>query len=315
MRLVKVKAPSGLGNEIMSTAFSVGIESVSFHQVEKHTTKGKTETQDVVDIETSTPNANRFIDRLLAADYFDRELFSFNVREPRSVLTSTDMSSLTVPLEVPPSDLFEELWQFTHITYSLVGRIFIASCLIAFGLIQHQILLIIAGLLFLPLLPMLTAVGFGAITRNWQLGLHGIAAFGVSISILIIGGAAVGALSSPPLRYDEFPSITISLLLTAGVGIAAGLAAIDDVGRRELIGLAAAAQIGITPVWIGVYLVFGLPSGESELYTRIVALLLNILMLLLGSVIVYWISGVAASSLRRIESRRAKSAVPREVAL
>jgi hypothetical protein len=111
MRLVKVKAPSGLGNEIMSTAFSVGIESVSFHQVEKHTTKGKTETQDVVDIETSTPNANRFIDRLLAADYFDRERFSFNVREPRSVLTSTDMSSLTVPLEVPPSDLFEELWQ------------------------------------------------------------------------------------------------------------------------------------------------------------------------------------------------------------
>ena len=317
MRLVKVKAPSGLGQDVMKTAFAVGIETVSFHAVTKHSADGTSNSMDVIDVETSTPKAHSFIDKLLAADYFDREQFSFNVREPRSVLSGEDVSELTKPLAVPPVDLFEELWQFSHITYSLIGRVFISACLLAYGLIQQQTLLIIAGLLFLPLLPMLTAIGFGGITRNWKLCMHGITAFAACVLTLFLGGVAVGAVSSPPMRYDEFTSLPISLLITAAVGIAAGLAAIDDVGRRELIGLAAAAQLGIIPVWLGVTLVFGTSPGtnESEIYTRILTFALNVLMLLLGSVAIYWLSGMATRGLQALEKRPEKSGRRQEAIL
>lgn len=303
MRLVKVKGPSGSGNAIMQTAFSVGVESVSFHNVTKHSPDGTPVAMDVVDIETSTPKANSFVDKLLSEPYFDRSQFSFNAREPRSIVSSVDSSSLTIPLHVPHTDILEELWQFSHITYGLVGRVFVASCLLAYGLIQQQILLMIAGLFFLPMLPILMSVSLGGLNRDWRLCLHGIGALAACTVTLFVGGIAVGALSSPPIRYDEFPSIPISILITAGVGIAAGLAAIDDVGRRELIGLAAASQVGIIPVWLGVTFIFGAVHDMATAHVpyRIATFGVNTLMLLLGSAAVYWLTGLAGPGVRSIE--------------
>lgn len=303
MRLVKVKGPSGSGNEIMQTAFSVGIESASFHNVTKHSSDGPPVATDVVDIETSTPKANCFVDKLLSEPYFDREQFSFNVREPRSIVSSVDAKSLTIPLHVPHTDIFEELWQFSHITYGLVGRVFIASCLLAYGVIQQQILLMIAGLFFLPMLPILTSVSLGGVNRDWRLCLHGVGALAACTVTLVAGGIAVGAISSPPVRYDEFPSLPISILITVGVGIAAGLATIDDVGRRELIGLAAAAQIGIIPVWFGVAFIFAAMHGTNSTHMpyRLATFGVNTLMLLLGSAAVYWLTGLAGPGVRSIE--------------
>ena len=293
MRLVKISAPQGKGTNVAQTAFSVGIEQVSIQTAESHRATGEPQTRDVVDIETSTPKAKHFIDALLAADFYNSEEFSIAVRQPRSIISGDSLRELTRPLVVPATDIFEELWQFSHITVGFVGRNFIAACLLAYGLIHQQILLIIAGLLFLQLLPLLLAFGFGAWTRTWKLVGQSILAFFTAVILLILGGVSVAAVSNPPLKYDEFNTMFVGFLISIAVGVAAGLANSDDVGRREFLGLAATAQIAIIPVWFGICFVFGFPTttGQDEIMTRALGFGLNVLTIIIVSLATYILLG------------------------
>jgi len=304
MRLVKISAPGGKGAQVAQVAFSVGINQASIQQEEILSADGEAQTKDAVDIQTSTPKSKRFVDALLATDFYNQEDYSINIRQPRSIISSESLHELTKPLVEPATDIFEELWQFSHITAGFIGRIFIAACLLAYGLIQHQTLIIIAGLLFLPLLPTLLAIGFGAWTRQWKLVGQGALAFLTATVLLILGGVLVAALSEPPLKYNEFNSLTVSFLISIAVGIAAGLASIDDVGRRELIGLAATAQIAIIPVWFGICFVFGFPvtTGENDITNRAVALLLNTLTIIVASLATYILFGAASRPLAKVRS-------------
>jgi len=303
MRLIMVAAPEGLGDDVAKLAFSVEIEKVSRRQVESQHADGKVERKDVVDIETSTPKGKRFIDAVLAADFYNQEDFTISIRQPRSILSGTGVRELTKPLVEPSSDIFEELWQFSHITFGFVGRIFIAACLLAYGLIQHNTLLIIAGLLFLPLLPVLMAFGFSAWTKKWKLTAQSFLAFLTAIILLILGGVLIASISSPPLKFNEFSSLGVSFLISLAVGTAAGLASIDDAGRRELIGLAAAAQTAIIPVWFGICLIFGFPktTGESEITTRLITFFVNILTIVIASLAVFVLTRVANKWLGRLK--------------
>jgi len=289
MRLVKINAPQGKGVKVAQVAFSVGIEQVSVFQVESHRASGEPQTKDSVDIETSTPTAKRFVDALLAADFYNRQDYTINIRQPRSVISKESLRELTKPLVVPATDIYEELWQFSHITVGFVVRNFIAACLLAYGLIHQQILLMIAGLLFLQLLPLLLAIGYGAWTQTWKLVVQSASAFLVAVVLLIGGGALVAAVSSPPLKYDEFNSLPVGFLISLAVGIAAGLANSDDVGRREFLGLAATAQIAIIPVWFGICFVFGFPTttGQEEIASRAVGFGLNVLTIIVASLATY----------------------------
>jgi len=306
MRLVKIHAPVGRGKNVMQIAFSSGIHKVSLYNSTCHNADGTIKGQDVVDIETSTPKAKLFVDELLKADFFDRDEFALTLRQPRSIFFEEGLGEITRPLAEPSTDLLEELWQFSHLTYGLAIRVFIAACLLAYGLIQQQILLIIGGLLFLPLLPILLAIGFGAWSSQWKLVVQGLATFAVSILVLVGGGMVVAAITSPPLRYSEFSSIPTSLLISSIVGIAAGFSSIDDAGRRELIGLAAAAQIGVIPVWVAVYIIFGLTTDVDEqiLETRILSFVLNVLGIVVTSLGVFVITRVVNNDLSRVRKRK-----------
>ena len=257
-----------------------------------------------MDFEASTPKAKRFVDALLAADFYDPADYTINIRQPRSIISKESLRELTRPLVVPASDIYEELWQFSHVTVGFVGRNFIAACLLAYGLIHQKILLILAGLLFLQLLPLLLAFGFGAWTRKCKLAGSSVLAFIVAVVLLIGGGAAVAAVSSPPLKYDEFNTLLIGWLISLAVGIAAGLANSDDVGRREFLGLAATAQIAIIPVWFGICFVFGFPSTTSrdEITTRALGFGLNILTIIVASLATYVLLGATNSDLPDGES-------------
>lgn len=305
MRLVMVNAPEGRGRDIARIAFDAGIAKVSHRQVTSHEADGKTETKDVVDVETSTPKAKRYIDGILAADFYSPADITISVRQPRAIISKDDVRDLTRPLVEPATDIFEELWQFTHVTYGFVGRIFIAACLLAYGLIQQKILLIIAGLLFLPLLPLMLSLGFGAWTRNWKLVLQGFVACLTATVLLLAGGAAIAAVSSPPIKYDDFNSLSVGFLISVAVGIAAGLANIDDVGRREMIGLAATAQVAILPVWFGICLVFGFPTtvSESEIANRALSFIINVVTIIVVSLAVYILTGAASRFLSRLKDR------------
>jgi hypothetical protein len=305
MRLIKVSAPEGRGEDVARIAFSVGIETVSISQSKSLHGDGRTETKDSVDIDTSTPKGKRFVDALLAADFYNSTDFSINIRQPRSIISNENIRDLTRPLVEPATDILEELWQFTHITYGFVGRTFIAACLLAYGLIQQHTLLIIAGLLFLPLLPLLASVGFGAWTRNLKLSAHGILAFLTAAILLLAGGAAIAAVSDPPVKYDEFSTPLVGFLISLAVGIAAGLSNIDDVGRREMIGLAATAQIAIIPVWFGICLVFGFPAttGENEIINRALSFFINIATIIVASLAIYVLTGAASRYLARFKDK------------
>src|SRR5438105_4641867 len=105
MRLIKISVPAGWGEKVLNTAFSAGVKRLSMLQWTEYLANGQTETKDVLDIQTSTPQAKRFIDKLLAADYYDPEQVTFNTRQPRSLVSNKDIPELTAPLVEPASDL------------------------------------------------------------------------------------------------------------------------------------------------------------------------------------------------------------------
>ncbi len=111
----------------------------------------------------------------------------------------------------------------------------------------------------------------------------------------ILAGIAVAFFSQPPLKYDEFNSLLVGLLISLAVGIAAGLANIDDVGRRKFLGLAATAQIAIVPVWFGICFVFGFPAtgSQSEIAWRAFGFGLNVLTIISSSLVTYIALGAA----------------------
>jgi hypothetical protein len=299
MRLVRVKTPSGRAADVAQIAFSSGIDQVSTSTVQVLHPDRKELVQDVVDIETSTPKAKAFIDALTSASFFDPETFSIAVRQPRSIVSHERVTSITWPLAEPTIDIFEELWQFSQITYGFVGRILIGSMLLAYGLIEYKLLFIIAGLLFIPLLPLMLAAGFGVWTRQWRLAAQGIMAFAIAAALLAFGGVIVALMSNPPMRYNESNSLGAGFLISLAVGVAAALATADDVGRREMIGLAATAQVAIIPVWFGVSFVFGFSAIDSmPASKRGLSLLMNVTTIVLASMITYAFLAMKASALR-----------------
>jgi hypothetical protein len=169
MRLVKVSAPEGMGEKVAQLAFESGIDQVSLHRQDTLKPDGTRTGKDVIDIQTSTPAAKKFIEALMAAPFYDPGQYSLNVRQPRSIASRGGPSKVTWPLVEPSLDIYEDLWQFSHLTLGFVGRVLIAGLLLAYGVIEDRTLVIVAGLLFLPLLPLKLAVGFGCSTREWRL--------------------------------------------------------------------------------------------------------------------------------------------------
>ncbi len=249
MRLITVKGPNGSAQDIARIAFSSGIAEVTVQQGQTlHATKPET-LNDIVKIGTATPTAKKFIDALIAAPFFNQEEYTIAVKQPRSIISSEKLSNITRPLVEPTIDILEELWQFSHVSFGFVGRILIGAFLLAYGMIQFKLLFMIAGLLFIPLLP--------------------------------------------PMLAMESNSLLAGFLISLAVGVAAGLATADDVGRREMIGLAATAQVAILPVWFGVCFVFGFPALESmPPARRAISLVVNVTSIVIASFITYAVLGM-----------------------
>ena len=90
--------------------------------------------------------------------------------------------------------------------------------------------------------------------------LRGLRAVAVSTVLAVAAGALVAAIQGGPIQFAAFKSPLGSLAISAVIGITAGLSKADDTGRRYLIGVAAAVQLAIFPVWLGAALVVG-PAG------------------------------------------------------
>ena len=132
MRRIKIQTHERHLDKIKRIAFAAGIESISIHNVEKHRSTGETETILVFEVETSTPQGRDLVARLIADDFFDPQETTFTVRQGRSIVSRANIANITYPLAEPSTDLLEELWQSSHLTLGLIGRIFIAG-LFGFG--------------------------------------------------------------------------------------------------------------------------------------------------------------------------------------
>ena len=266
MRLITIRAPKGQGQKVAELAFKSAIPQVSSFQAKALKADNTSEDQDIVEVESATPKIKEFVESLMEASFYDPKSFSFTIRHPESVYAEEPPEKETHPIIRPTTDVYEELWQFSKITVSLVGRVFLAAALVAYGMREGYLPLIIAGLLFLPYHHHMLSVALGGSITEWRFFRQGLYAFLVSTLCIVAAGALVALLMEPPIKFTEFSSSPLSsFLLSMTIGIAAGLGSIDDAGRRELIGLAATAHISIYPVWFGMKFIFGFDPSDKPM--------------------------------------------------
>lgn len=274
MRLITIRAPKGHGEQIAALAFQADISNVAFQEAKTLKANKTTIVQEVIQIEAATPKAKKFIEAFMDAPFYDPAAFSFTIRHPESLYASEPPEKETQPITRPTTDVYEDLWQFSQITVSLIGRVFLSSLLLGYGMVEGYMPLIIAGLLFLPYHHQMLSMALGSSIREWRLLRQGIYAFLISTIAIVLAGVCVGLLKEGPVEFTQFlsPPLT-SFLLAAVIGIAAGLGDVDDAGRRELIGLAATAHISVYPAWFGLKFIFGFEPSDKPVEHLLVFLM------------------------------------------
>lgn len=289
MRSVQVNAPKELEDQLAHLAHECDVSVVSVTNVTAIHSTGAPESKIAVSFETSTPKAKIFVERLLLSEIYDRDKVWIDVRERRAIINKDPLPDVTYPWVIPGTDVLEDLYQFSHITVGLIGRVFIAACLLSYGLLHQNLLLMIAGMMFIPMLPVLSAIGFGAWVGHWHLSFRALGVLGLTLALLFMGGLLIAAIESPPVRYDEFSSPAAGALISIAVGVAAALANTDDVGRRELIGLPATSQIAIVPAWMGLCAGLGVPAsdGSGSVQQHLLSLAINMLCVVVASLVTY----------------------------
>lgn len=286
MRILTIRVPAGQAMRVTQTAFASGIKQVSTHQVQQYCEGRPGVTQEVVEVETSTPLAGKFLQELACLKEFDKNTWVISGRHPRSLITQEDIRKETHPVVIPALEILEDLWLFSHVTASLVGRVFLSALLLAYGMIELNLPVMIAGLLFLPYHHQMLATAFGACTRSWRLLAQALWSLLLSTAVIIAAAACVAYFTEPPLKFDQFGSLLSGFFIALIIGVAAALASTDDAGRRELIGLAATAHITVLPAWFGICLVFGFPEGRI-LTERLMAFGINVSTLIFAAIAVF----------------------------
>jgi hypothetical protein len=299
MRLVRINVPKGNAHSVLEIAFSAGVREATVRVEQIHSAEGDTHAIEVVDAAVATPTARAYLGALHAAPFFDATRMSVTVRRPQAIISQQPVSKITRPLRQPANDVLEEFWQLTHVTVSFIARVAVAAGLLAHGMLHNKMLVIVAGLLFMPSLPPMLSAAFGTITARWRLVAQGAIALLVLLIIDVAAGALVALIEGGTIQFHDFPSLKSALLIAAVVGLASGFATCDDAGERQLIGLAAASQIALVPVWFGLCFVLGplLPQLAAE---RALSLALNIVAVVAFAALIYALLGYRARELHGV---------------
>lgn len=130
MRLVKINAPEGQGAVIARMALDMVIPNATVYSVQAYSIEKGQYTEDVIEVKTSTPEAKDFVEKLMTAPFFSPKEYSIAVRYPRSIVSAEKIRRVTLPFVIPPIDIYEELWEFSHITFSFIGRAIAAATVI-----------------------------------------------------------------------------------------------------------------------------------------------------------------------------------------
>lgn len=301
MHEIRVTVPQGRAKDVADLALRAGIPQVAIYQAFAH---GPNQHKEVVSAETSTPLAKKFVDSVLTSAWFDSSQFSVSSRELRAVVTNAHPRDLTQPMLEPPINVFEDLWQLNHITISYIGRCVAGAALLAYGMLENDPIIIVVAALFLPFLSQALALSFGVWAGDLSLAIQGIKALSVSIVSSILAGAVVTLLHGPPMLFHNFMPPLPSLAVSMVIGITAGFITADDAGRRYLIGVAAAVQYGVFPVWFGFCLVKGFPDART-VSLRLTEFLINLVTPMIFGLIGYLLLDIKRKDVRGFVRQRA----------
>jgi hypothetical protein len=299
MHEVRITAPAGSTDRVVGLALQAGISQATVYDVFVH---GPNEKKHVISVETSTPQAKAFVDSVFASDWFDTENYSITTRELRAIFSAERIRDITKPMIEPALDVLEDLWQLNHITPSYVGRAAGAAILLAYGMFHNSAIAIVVAALFLPFLSQVLAIGFGLRAGDRGLAKQGAAALALSTVLSIAGGIIVGLFFDRGISYTEFESPLVAFAISSVIGAAAGLASADDAGRRYLIGVAAAVQYAVFPVWVGTAVVHGFPAAPV-ITERIGAFFTNMVTIAVVAACVYAWAGMRKEDVNAFRSK------------
>jgi hypothetical protein len=257
MHEIRAALPLEYVPEAVAIARRVGIERVTVTDVYIY---GADARRQLLSVETSTPKARAFVDGFLGSSILSNSDYALTSREVRAIIDDQPTSSITHPMSEPFPDVIQDLWQLSHVTPSYVGRAAAGAILLADGIIQADPVAIVVAALFLPFLAQVLAVSFGLWNRDRELIRQGLRAVAWSTVLALAAGIVTASIEGGTIHFAGFRSPLSNFIISAVIGATAGLSHADDAGRRYLIGVAAAVQLAIFPVWLGAALVLGLPS-------------------------------------------------------
>jgi hypothetical protein len=283
MHEIRATLPPEHVKKATQLAREAGIDRIAVSDVYLH---GPDARWHVVSVETSTPKARSFVEALLGSEDLRGADYSLTSRELRAIVSGEDLSGLTRPMREPFPDVIQDLWQLSHLTPSYVARAAAGAILLATGILDNNSVAIVVAALFLPFLAEVLAISFGFWSRDRRLILRGLRAIAVSAALAFAAGALVAAIQGGPIHFTAFKSPLASFAISAVIGITAGLSNADDTGRPYLIGVAAAVQLAIFPVWLGASTVLGLPPAEV-LWPRLGSFFINLGTISLSAVAAY----------------------------
>jgi hypothetical protein len=303
MHEIRVTVPEGRAKDVAELARRAGIPQVTVYPVYAH---GPNCAKEIVSAETSTPLAKKFADSVLTSDWFDSSDSSVSSRELRAVVTNVHPREITRPMLEPPIDAFEDLWQLNHVTISYWARSAGGAVLLAYGMMRNDPVMIVVAALFLPFMSQVLALSFGAWAGDLSLAQQSLKALATSCGVSVLGGALVALLYGSAMQYHGFLHPLPSFAISTVIGITAGVITADDAGRRYLIGVAAAVQYGVYPVWLGYSLVRGFPPLTQTL-ARMGTFALNVSTITSFALIGYLLLNIKRKDVRGfVEQRRTR---------
>ncbi len=283
MQQVTVVTPQGKAKPVVRIAQEQGISQVAVMPVYMY---GPDKEHEEITIECSAPQTARFIEAVMAAPFYNPQEYTITADELLSIIDSDPPEKVSRPLKVSSTTILQDLWQQNHITVAYVARAFVSTTMLAYGLLEGDVTVLIIALLFTPFLAQDLAIGFGGLMGDWRLARQGAIVLGLSTFIGMLAGAVTAAVMGGPIQYDEYGTLQSNLPISLLVGIVAGLDTADEAGRREFIAVAGAAQFASFPVWFGISIILGFPDRSTTLW-RLATFLANIVTILVASLAVY----------------------------
>lgn len=285
MQEVTVSTPKGQGEKVAKLALAQGITEAAVIPT-RIFRDSKTEEGEEVRIQVSAPKSTQFIEALLSADFFDLKKFSIVSDEVVAIVSEESPEQVARPLKLHAAIILQDMWLQNHITVAYVARAAVSAMLLAYGLIEGDMTIIVVSLLFAPFLNHVLAMGFGGWAGDWRLVRQGGVVLGLTTLIAIISGVVVATVMGGPIAYDNFGTLYSNFAISFLVAIIAGLDTADEAGRREFVAVAGAAQFTSFPVWLGMALVLGFPDQQTTFY-RLITPIVNTITILAVSLAVY----------------------------